>query len=239
MASLFSRIGKPAPNFTSAGNPAGQMRSQWGDMSAAQRMGQRMRTPSMGYQPPGLQQGGTPLARPPQSPPNLGGGGMSAAQGLMAPDPNYQPPPAVQQAQKQRNEEGLAAIDKYGEQYWKNPEYQKEKGIGKTPLGGGFAPAPAGSVRLSDGSLSTYSGTGPSGFAIPSTGQRPPPNPVGGGYGTRSLPTGSRLYAPGAMEEQRRKNAEMRKNNTGPFAPGNKRRGIPHGTGMPPSGMMY
>jgi len=70
MASLFSRIGKPAPNFTSAGNPAGQMRSQWGDMSAAQGKGQRMRTPNQGYQPPGLQQGGTPLARPPQSPPN-------------------------------------------------------------------------------------------------------------------------------------------------------------------------
>ena len=130
MASLFSRIGKPAPNFTSAGNPAGQMRSQWGDMSAAQRMGQRMRTPSMGYQPPGLQQGGTPLARPPQSPPNLGGGQQS-------------------------------------------------------PMGGGFAPAPAGSVRLGDGSLSTYSGPGPSGFAIPSTGQRPPPNPMGGGSGGR------------------------------------------------------
>ena len=126
MASLYSRIGKPvagyqpppanpsargfttksaplpAPNlsFTSAGNPAGKRRS--GLMGAAQGM------PNQGYQPPGLSQGGgaTPLARPPQSPPNPFG--MQGGQ--------------------------------------------------QSPMGGGFAPAPAGSVRISDGSLSNYSG---------------------------------------------------------------------------------
>ena len=120
MASLYSRIGKPNQNFTSAGNPA--RRSQWGGVSAAQ--GQKARDPNFrpppanwrgggsmlrdmpagmntlstsgqwghtdpstmapsgpvnsrsGYQPPGLPQGGgaTPLDRPPQAPPNLGGG---------------------------------------------------------------------------------------------------------------------------------------------------------------------
>ena len=46
MASLYSRIGKPAPYFTSAGNPAGQMRSNQGGMGSAQGM------PNAGRQPP-------------------------------------------------------------------------------------------------------------------------------------------------------------------------------------------
>jgi hypothetical protein len=113
MASLYQRIGKPvagyqpppanpsargfttktpplpAPNlsFTNTGNPAGQRRSQL--MGAAQGV------PNQGYQPPGLSQAGgaTPLARPPQAPPDLSGAPAGGMQGGYAQSGRFAPRP--------------------------------------------------------------------------------------------------------------------------------------------------
>ena len=108
---------------------------------------------------------------------------------------------AIKEKRDERKADALAAIEKFGKEYWKNPEYQKEKGLlgtgpantgpaqpGGIGRGGGFRAPPSSPLsmeppdRTMAGTVADASPAAPQGISSGDSSPAAPTAGDGGGY---------------------------------------------------------